>query len=63
LPPAFARDGSVYVFKADNVRNNNSIYGDTISYVESSHMWHINIDTQDDWNKAEMIATMLSAVA
>lgn len=63
LPPAFARDGSVYVFKADNVRRHNSIYGSTISYVETDHLWHVNIDTTDDWKRAEMIAGMLSVAA
>lgn len=61
LPGAFARDGSVYVFKADNIRNKNSIYGDTIAYLETDNLWHINIDTADDWKRAEMIANMLLA--
>ena len=63
LPQAFARDGSVYVFKADNIRHKNSIYGDTIAYLESDSLWHINIDTKEDWQKAEMIANMLRAAA
>lgn len=63
LPPAFARDGSVYVFKADNIRKENSIYGRTISYQESDNLWHINIDTTDDWKRAEMIANMMFAVS
>ena len=61
LPAAFARDGSVYVFKADNIRNKHSIYGESISYLESDSLWHINIDTKEDWQRAEMIATMLHA--
>ena len=61
LPKAFARDGSVYVFKADNIRHKNSIYGDSISYVESDSLWHINIDTKEDWQRAEMIANMMQA--
>lgn len=63
LPPAFARDGSVYVFKADNIRFQNSIYGKTISYLESDNLWHVNIDTAEDWKRAEMIAQMLSVVS
>ncbi|HEX8358013.1 MAG TPA: acylneuraminate cytidylyltransferase family protein, partial [Segetibacter sp.] len=43
LPEAFARDGSVYVFKADNIRNKNSIYGESISYLQSESLWHVNI--------------------
>lgn len=63
LPKAFARDGSVYVFKADNIRNKHTIYGKSITYLESDHLWHVNIDTSEDWNRAEMIANMLRAVA
>ncbi len=62
LPAAFARDESVYVFKADNIRKQNSIYGDTISYLETDSLWHINIDTAEDWQRAEMIANMLCLV-
>jgi CMP-N,N'-diacetyllegionaminic acid synthase len=60
LPAAFVRDGSVYVFKADNIRNLNSIYGQTITYLESGGLWNVNIDTSEDWLKAEMVARMLS---
>jgi N-acylneuraminate cytidylyltransferase len=59
LPKSFARDGSVYIFKADNIRHHNSIFGKTISYLESDNLWHVNIDTMKDWKRAEMIAKML----
>lgn len=60
LPEAYTRDGSVYVFKAENIRSKNSIYGHSISYLESDSLWHVNIDTTDDWKRAEMVANMLS---
>lgn len=56
LPPAYARDGSVYVFKADNIRLHNSIYGQSISYLESDCLQHINIDIPEDWERAEVMA-------
>lgn len=59
LPKSFARDGSVYIFKTDNIRRQNSIFGKTISYLKSDHAWNVNIDTADDWKRAEMIAKML----
>lgn len=62
LPRSFARDGSVYIFKADNIRKRNSIFGKTISYLESDYIWHVNIDTLEDWKRAEMIAKMLCVV-
>jgi CMP-N,N'-diacetyllegionaminic acid synthase len=62
LPPAFARDGSVYVFKADNISKYNSIYGKKMAYLESENLLHINIDTREDWAKAEMMAHILCSV-
>jgi CMP-N,N'-diacetyllegionaminic acid synthase len=57
LPKAYIRDGSVYVFKASNLQYN-SIYGKKIAYHESDDLFHINIDTPDDWHRAELIAQM-----
>ena len=60
LPKSFARDGSVYIFKADNLRKGNSIFGESIAYLQSEHSWHVNIDTFEDWERAETIASMVS---
>ena len=57
LPPAFIRDGSVYVFKADNVRHTKNMYGEKIAMQESTSAFHINIDTAEDWEKAERMAS------
>ncbi|MCY7421136.1 MAG: acylneuraminate cytidylyltransferase family protein [Chitinophagaceae bacterium] len=62
LPPAFARDGSVYIFKADILRGAGSIYGEKIAHIHSENQWHVNIDTHEDWTKAEMIANVLCSV-
>lgn len=52
LPKAYHRDGCIYITKTATILNNNSLYGDTISYIESSEEMHINLDTMDDWKKA-----------
>jgi CMP-N,N'-diacetyllegionaminic acid synthase len=58
LPKAFIRDGSVYLTKVAVLKNNHSLYGNSIGYVESDTNWHVNIDTLDDWALAEqLIAT------
>lgn len=62
LPPAYARDGSVYIFKADAIRNGSNMYGQRITFLENNNQWHINIDTMEDWIKAEMFANVLCAV-
>lgn len=53
LPDSFVRDGSVYITKSNIVLNNNSLYGSSIDYYISPESELINIDTMDDWLKAE----------
>lgn len=53
LPPAFFRDGSVYITKTDVLLKEGSLYGQTLGYIQSEPMWHVNIDTLEDWKEAE----------
>jgi CMP-N,N'-diacetyllegionaminic acid synthase len=62
LPEVFARDGSVYIFKTAVIKAKENLFGDKITYLESENQWHVNIDTKDDWYKAEMIAKVLCSV-
>ncbi|PIE49105.1 MAG: acylneuraminate cytidylyltransferase [Flavobacteriales bacterium] len=55
LPEAFHRDGSIYITKTKVLLDNNSLYGDSISYIESPKELYVNIDTEKDWEKAESI--------
>ncbi|WP_179376464.1 acylneuraminate cytidylyltransferase family protein [Winogradskyella wichelsiae] len=55
LPKAFHRDGSVYLTKIGVLKNQNSLYGKSISYIESSKKTYVNIDTLEDWKKAEQL--------
>lgn len=57
LPPAYYRDGSIYLTKTD-VLYKGSLYGNSISYIVSSGP-HANIDTPEDWDKAEKILNHL----
>ena len=59
LPKSFHRDGSVYITKTDVIKNG-SLYGKSISYLESNSKFHVNIDTMEDWGKAEKILTHYS---
>jgi N-acylneuraminate cytidylyltransferase len=52
LPITFHRDGAIYITKT-NVIKAGSLYGETISFVESNPKFYINIDTMQDWHKAE----------
>ncbi len=55
LPDAFYRDGSIYITKTTVILNQQSLYGKSISYIESDSLFHVNIDTMEDWKKAEEI--------
>ncbi len=53
LPPAFFRDGSIYLTKTSVIKQQHSFYGNRIGYIESDPMFYINIDNPDDWTNAE----------
>ena len=55
LPPAYYRDGAIYITKSEVIINQDSLYGKSISFIQSDPNRHVNIDTLDDWNKAETL--------
>lgn len=56
LPDAFHRDGSIYITKIDVLLNQKSLYGKSIAYIESPSELYVNIDTLEDWEKAEKLS-------
>lgn len=54
LPVAYHRDGSVYITKTAIVKSG-SLYGNSMSYIENNPKWYVNIDTLNDWEKAEQL--------
>ena len=55
LPTAFHRDGSIYITKTELLLKEHSLYGKNIAYIESESEFYVNIDTIQDWEKAEEI--------
>jgi CMP-N,N'-diacetyllegionaminic acid synthase len=55
LPKSYYRDGAIYLIKTEIIRNANSLFGNTISYIESKPDFFVNIDTLEDWQLAESI--------
>ena len=53
LPKAFHRDGSVYLTRKEVLLNKHSLYGEKIAHYQMKDSPDINIDTLDDWAKAE----------
>lgn len=55
LPKAFIRDGGIYITKSEVILRQNSFFGNTLSYIITDSETNINIDTEDDWLRAEAI--------
>ena len=55
LPRAYHRDGAIYITKTDVILDQNSLYGNSIGYIESKNEFYVNIDTPNDWLIAEEI--------
>jgi len=55
LPPAFHRDGSIYLCKTSIVLNEHSLYGKKVAYYIMKDRPHVNLDTMEDWVAAEAI--------
>jgi CMP-N,N'-diacetyllegionaminic acid synthase len=55
LPPAFHREGSVYVTLRDVVLRGGSLLGDRVIGYPVDPEQSVNIDTQEDWARAEML--------
>ncbi|KAA3632368.1 MAG: acylneuraminate cytidylyltransferase family protein [Bacteroidetes bacterium] len=56
LPKVFHRDGSIYLTKTEVLKNHQSLYGKTISYILSPESSFVNIDSVEDWEQAELLA-------
>lgn len=55
LPPAFHRDGSVYVTRRDVLMQKNSLYGAKVAACLLDASRSVNMDSMEDWRKAEVI--------
>lgn len=53
LPPAFHRDGSVYVTRSKTILTGKSLYGERVRGYEIDPRFSVNIDTEEDWKRAE----------
>lgn len=53
LPTAYHRDGSIYITKTKVILKEHSLYGRSTAFIESEPRFYVNIDTLQDWKKAE----------
>jgi CMP-N-acetylneuraminic acid synthetase len=57
LPPAFHREGSVYVTRRSVVMDQNSLYGKRVAGYMMEAGSSVNIDNQEDWERAVAIVS------
>lgn len=55
LPPAFHRDGAVYVTRRDVLMKGNSLYGSRVGGYLTDPARHVNLDMPADWDRAERL--------
>ena len=55
LPISYHRDGSIYITKTEVLMQQHSLYGKSIAFIESPSDGYVNIDTIEDWKKAEQM--------
>ncbi len=55
LPLSYHRDGAIYITSTKVLLEQHSLYGESISFIESPPELYINIDTMDDWVNAEQL--------
>lgn len=61
LPPAFHREGSVYVVRRGVLMEKHSLYGDKIVGYPMEPSRSVNIDTLADWSRAEALLAATAA--
>lgn len=57
LPPAFIRDGAVYITRTETLLAG-SFFGERLGYVENTDARRVNIDTLADWAEAEKLLSL-----
>lgn len=55
LPPAYHREGSVYVTRRDILMEARSLYGTRLGGCAVDPTWSVNIDEPEDWERAEAL--------
>ena len=60
LPPAFHREGSVYVTRCEVVLESQSLYGERLLGYQINPERSVNIDTSEDWERAEWLLQKLA---
>lgn len=55
LPTAYYRDGAVYLTKTEVLRDQKSLFGKKVGFIDATGEPYVNIDEPSDWKKAEQL--------
>ena len=55
LPKAYHRDCAIYLTRTEVLLNANSLFGEKIGFMDTTAHPYANIDTHEDWKRAEEI--------
>lgn len=55
LPMAYHRDGAIYLTRTSVLKEQGSLYGKRIGFINTTGSPHVNIDLPEDWQKAEAL--------
>ena len=55
LPKTYHRDGAIYLTRTEVLLEQNSLYGKKIGFIDTTGDPYVNIDTPEDWEKAELL--------
>jgi N-acylneuraminate cytidylyltransferase len=59
LPPAYFRDGAIYLTRTEIIFKEKSLYGKKLAYIQGDHDRYVNLDSMEDWFKAEELVKKL----
>lgn len=59
LPPAYFRDGAIYLTKTSVLLEQNSLYGEKLAYILGDQDRYVNLDTPKDWERAQSLVKIL----
>ena len=55
LPKAYHRDGAIYLTKTEVLREQHSLFGKNIGFIDTTGSAYVNIDNPSDWEAAEQL--------
>jgi len=59
LPATYFRDGAIYITKTSVLLKNESLYGQKLTFILGDQARYVNLDTLEDWRKAELLVQNL----